>query len=186
MPVYKSFFISESLTAFLDGFYSITSPIPETTMRSCNSEFLAYVGLMGCTFASNFRFSRSSTLSMIIDFHVACKKYVYWFRRRLLQKKIWSSKLAFRHVVKHRVVNTRCCFGPTTISLSCVQNTIYTDNQQSNNLYNVTLDNVIVNVSLVVAWRKIVEGILGMMAWWHTTPLATSTRSINTGVLQYK
>ena len=29
---------------------SITRPIPETTMRSCNFAFLVYVGLMGCTY----------------------------------------------------------------------------------------------------------------------------------------
>ncbi len=60
-----------------------------------------------------------------------------------------------------RVVNTRCCFGPTRISLSCVQNKIFTETLQSNIMQNVSLDNCVVNVFHFVACRKILESILG-------------------------
>ena len=73
--LYISVFISQSLTAFVDGFYSKTWQIPETTMRLCTFVFLACIGgLMVWTISSNFWFLISSIWSMIIDFHVACKK----------------------------------------------------------------------------------------------------------------
>ena len=56
MVEYKPVFISESLSAFLDGFYSTAWPIPETTMRLCTFVFLAWIGLMVCTISSNFWF----------------------------------------------------------------------------------------------------------------------------------
>jgi hypothetical protein len=62
-------------------------------------------------------------------------------------------------------VNTQCCFGPTRISLSCIQNKVNLDSLQPNNMQNVAFDNVVVNFFHIVTCRKIVECTLWMMAW---------------------